>query len=99
MKKRLQYLAPGIFLVVFHGVLWAVGVPASYFSLLALAVAFVLLLNVIYSQHQTIERTLDAHRKSLDRETDTYARLRKILNYQTATIAGLQARLYRRNSR
>lgn len=97
MKYRLKYLAPGLMLIAFHVIAWAVGAPASHASALVLSIGVLLLLNLLFSSHRCEEKLREEIADSLQREADLYDRIRKIFNAQTATIARLQARLYRRS--
>lgn len=97
MKERLKYLAPGALLVGFHGLLWALGTPASHASAIVLAVGVLVLLNLLFNAYRREERAHVEHEHSLQRELQFYAYARKIFNAQTAAIARLQSHLHRRN--
>lgn len=99
MKTRLKYLAPGLALIGFHALLWALGAPASHVSLLILAVGVTILLNLLFNAYRREEKAHADHIKSLEREQTFYTYARGVFNAQSAVIARLQARLYRRDHR
>lgn len=97
MKARLKYLAPGLLLVGFHGLLWAVGAEASHLSAIILAVGVTVLLHFLFNAYREVDKVREDHIRSLEREMRFYSYARRVLNAQTAVIARLQARLYRRD--
>lgn len=97
MKDRLEYLAPGLALVAYHGLLWAIGVPASHASILILSVAFLVLMDRLFAAHRRTEEIASQAVESAERNLTTVRYLQKVLYAQTAAIARLQALLYRRN--
>lgn len=99
MKARLRFLAPGLALVAFQALLWALGAPASHVSTLLLSIGFTALLSVVYDEKRRADRAADLAEDVTARYLTTTRYLRKVLNAQTATIARLQAMLYRRNRR
>lgn len=94
---RLEFLYPGLALVAFHAILWALGSPPSHASTVILAIGFTALLNVLYDARRRAERAADLAEDATHRYLTTTRYLRKVLNAQTAAIARLQALLYRRN--
>lgn len=97
MKARLKYLTPGLLLVGVLALCWVLGAPASHLNTIVLAVGITVLMNFLFSAHQSAEKAHEEHRKSLDREITFYSYARRVFNAQTAVIARLQARLYRRD--
>lgn len=97
MKARLKYIAPGLLLIGTHSILWAVGAPASHVSTLILAIGITALLWIVDGLHQKLVKAHEAHLQSLEREQTFYSYARRVFNAQTAVIARLQARLYRRD--
>ena len=99
MKARLAYLAPGLLLVGFHGLLWALGTEASHLSTIILAIGVTVLMNFLFNAYRREEWLREENEHSLQREVEFYVYARKIFNAQTAAIARLQALLHRRSPR
>lgn len=97
MKARLSFIAPGLILVGFNGLLWVLGAPASHLSNIILALGIAILMSFLFSAHQRTQKAHEDHIQTLEREQAFYSYARRVFNAQSAVIARLQARRYRRD--
>ena len=104
MKARLKYLAPGLALIALQLLFWAFGAPPTRVSSIVFAIGITVFLNLLFNAYQREEKAREElrmaradHMKSLEREQTFYTYARRVFNAQSAVIARLQARLYRKD--